>query len=190
MALALSRSVPRYRAVERDPHLAADLAQAGLDVVHGEFPLPAEDTFDLVLSSHSVPEDSLQQYLPFLSACWTSTSARGSLLIITFKGSKGDLAEVQREVIGRGFGASPELEVILDSCARFGETRVERVNSYIESSHADELVRFLTRWLSASEDEMASAYDQLLKIITTRYKVRDKLFVFPTEHLFISCHRR
>src|SRR2546429_2633725 len=69
-ATPLSRSVNRYLAIEEDKDMVVALRSAGLNVVCGTFPLPIRETFDLVLSCHSVPETDICLYPEFLDSAW------------------------------------------------------------------------------------------------------------------------
>jgi hypothetical protein len=190
-ALPLSKRVHRYRAIERDPDAAARLENAGLSVTAGTFPLPMDGTYDLVLSSHSVPENSLEAYAPFLSSAWELTSPEGMLLIVTFKGSKGDLAEIAHDLLGLAPRKSEGLEHIIRSYEEFGgHIGIERVNSYVEGLAAEDIAFFLEPWLSGDGRERESIHSDFVRIIETRYKVRRNLFVFPTEHLFLVCRKQ
>ncbi len=100
-AAALSKEVERYTAVEQDSRRAAELKNAGLEVVQGRFPLQLGSVYDLVLSSHSLPESSTELYPAFLSAAWDLTSDHGIMLIVTFKGARGDLATLRNELLVR-----------------------------------------------------------------------------------------
>ena len=190
-ALPVSKLVHRYRAVERDPQAAARLEHAGLNVTMGTFPLPIDGTYDLVLSSHSVPENSVESYPPFLSSAWELTNPEGMLLIVTFKGNRGDLAEIAHELVGQLPHKSEEFEFIIRSYEEFGGViRIERVNSYIEALAAEDIAFFLEPWLSGDCRQRESIHSTFVRIIETRYKVRRDLFVFPTEHLFLSCRKQ
>jgi hypothetical protein len=51
--------------------------------------------------------------------------------------------------------------------------------------HADQNL-FLWPWLTGDLNLRRRSRDLLLARIEARYLVRDELYVFPTEHLFIS----
>jgi len=190
VAAPIASQVSVYRAVEKDTRAAARLRAAGLSVIEASFPAPIEGTYDLVLSSHSIPEHSLESYSAFLTAAWNLTNPGGGLLIVTFKGSQGDLANVARELLGRPAPASPELEAVLGFYERTGGlVAIERVNSYVQAPRSDDIAGFLAPWISGREDTLRRMHDSLVRLLETRYKVRPDLYVFPTEHLFLSCRK-
>ncbi|WP_375412061.1 class I SAM-dependent methyltransferase [uncultured Bradyrhizobium sp.] len=190
-ALPLSKLVDRYHAIEQNPHYAARLENAGLKVSRGTFPLALDETYDLVLSSHSVPELLIEPYAAFLSSAWRLTAPGGLLLVITFKGSRGDLAEVRQELLGEPPAPSEEHDTIMRNFQRLGgRVRTERVNSYVEARKPGHIASFLEPWLTQDPAMQASIHHAFTGIVETRYKVRDGLYVFPTQHLFISCRRQ
>jgi len=187
-AQPLSQRVQRYLAVEADVHSVAELRGAGLSVMHGTFPMELPWQFDMVLSSHSVPEDDISKYDDFISKAWELTNSGGVLLIITFKGNRGDLNQIREELLGEAFPSSPEFSCIINTLKRLGgNVQIERVNSYAESLAAADLVKFFESWISGDRAVRERIRDPFTRIIETRYKVKSSMFVFPTEHLFISC---
>ena len=189
IALPLSRSVQSYRAVEQDPDRARELREAGLDVIHGTFPVPLDTTYDVVLSCHSVPELGIAAYRPFLEAAWASTNRTGMMLIVTFKGSRGAVDELHRELLGAPDGLSPEYSAVIDYCNSVGATEIRTVNSFVEAETAVEIADFIDTWLSGSRRVREGIRGRLMEILEARYRVRDGLYMFPTQHLFISCTR-
>jgi hypothetical protein len=190
MAVPLSRQVRAYCAIERDAERASELRNAGLDVIHGTFPVPLEATYDFVLSSHSVPERSIEAYPPFLEAAWERTAPKGMMLIVTFKGSRGAVDNLRRELRGSADDPSPERDSIIRYCTSFGVTEIHHVNSFVEAGAADDIAKFLGPWLSGCQHERDGFHDRLTQILEAQYRVHENLYVFPTQHLFISCRRR
>ena len=189
-ALPLSSKVLRYDAIEQDPINAARLKNAGLNVIQGTFPFSVNGTYDLVLSSHSVPENSIESYLPFLSSAWDLTSPKGMMLVVTFKGSVGDFATIRHELLGRSPQRCEELETIVDFYENSGGVmEIERINSFVEAARSEDIVSFLAPWLSADQNMRESIHLPFVRIIETRYKIRQDLFAFPTQHLFLSCRK-
>lgn len=188
-AAAISRSVENYLAVEMDEESAEELKRAGLNVIKGKFPLPVNQTFDLVLSSHSIPERALEEYTYFLSEAWKMLNPGGIFLIVTFKGCAGSLDEVRRELFDFASQVSAEYKAVLAFLENRGEVSIEKINSYIQAASAESLADFLSPWLIGKRVDFAEKTLLLLHILNTRYKVSSDLFVFPTEHLFISCKK-
>lgn len=186
-AVALSRQVGRYHAVEQDLECATRLRASGLAVTHGVFPLDLDDRYDFVLSSHSLPEGPVTAYEPFIESAWRSVQPGGMLLVVTFKGSAGALASVKGELFCERAPESPELEEILRCCGRCAPVAVARVNSFIEANDAGALANYLERWLTGDSNLRRAVRPDFLDLLEARYKVRHGLFVFPVEHLFISC---
>jgi hypothetical protein len=189
-AVPLSRLVSRYHAIEQDARYAARLKDAGVSVTCGTFPTKVDGTYDLVLSSHSVPEHSVEPYGAFLSSAWQITSSAGLLLVVTFKGNRGDITNLAQELLDQSTGPSEEYNAIMRCYQQFGGTvQCERVNSYAEASRAEDIASFFAPWLSEDPHVRERIHCAFTRIVEMRYKIRDDLFVFPTEHLFLSCRK-
>jgi hypothetical protein len=84
-AVPYSRAVSRYHAVEGDPERHSTLVAHGLDVTLGTFPCPVPGLYDLVLSSHAIPERAALQQ-DYIERAWHHVAPHGRLMLITFKG--------------------------------------------------------------------------------------------------------
>lgn len=189
MAVPLSKHVPEYCAVEQDNSCAAALRGAGLQVIEGVFPLALHRTYDFVLSCHSLPEDSPSSYPAFLNGAWETVSHNGLMLVVTFKGSRGALGYLDESLLGRTSVHNPQFDALIECCNRFGKVEVYPVNSFVEANSADAIAKFFGPWLTASPDTRNMFKSRLLRILESEYRVRDDLYVFPTQHLFIECKR-
>jgi hypothetical protein len=186
-ALPISKSVRDYLAIESDPSCANELRCAGLNVLQERFPFPMFQTFDLVLSSHSVPEGGLFQYQGFLSSAWRLVKTGGVLLVVTFKGSGGDVRFLREELACSRRNECTELNEIVHILSKFASVQIERVNSYATTSVAEDIVSYFLPWICPEAGERYRMSKDFRHIVETRYKVRPSYYVFPTEHLFISC---
>jgi len=188
LAHSLSTHVARYCAVERDHGRALELQRAGLDVIHGTFPVPVPASYDVVLASHSVPPGD---YDPrFLAAACTLVNPGGVILVITFKGSQGVLADLRREFLGHDATRNRYLASLIEHGETLGATDVQTFNSYVESGTAEEIVQFLSPWLSsdpAARDRFCSPFTRLVE---SCYRVREGMYVFPTQHVCVACRPR
>ena len=99
LAVPVARLVESYVAVEADEARAEALREAGLSVIKGRFPdVDVPGDFDLVVASHSLP-DNEEAYQGFLGSAWGRVRDRhGSLLVITFVGSTSSRRKIARSV--------------------------------------------------------------------------------------------
>lgn len=191
-------NVRRYLAVEAHPVRAEALSASGIDVIASRFPTAVRGEFDCVLASHSLPElteSSIEEYPVFLQAAWGCVGRAGILILVTFKGNGGNLGPIVAEVFGpdtppRDNGQS-EYQAIMSTVLKFGPVRVERVTSYAVSDAAEEIVDYFTPWLNGTRRRMSGEQVARFRdIVEARFCVTPGLYVFPTEHLFISCRRQ
>lgn len=185
LALPLARRVATYLAIESDPARAARLAGIGLNVMCARFPTPIDRTFDLVLASHSIPEH-LDAYVPFLEAAWSLVAPGGLFLIVTFKGAAGTIAMLRNELLGERHTHSSEFDCMTQRLSQWGQLSIEAINSYAETADPDDIVAYFASWITGEAAARQAIAAEFRRIVEARFCVRPGLYVFPTEHLFIS----
>jgi hypothetical protein len=143
VAVSLSRSVGHYLAIEEHPTRAKALKDAGIAVIAATFPVALEGVFDLVLSSHSVPEGDMSLYEPFLKAAWRSVALPGRLVIVTFKGIvDGPIQRVSTKVTGRVYTQDPRYAYMVDLLTHLGRCTISSVDSRVRSDVLSDIVEF------------------------------------------------
>jgi SAM-dependent methyltransferase len=188
VAIPVSRCVRRYLAVEQCQASAALLRAARLDVVTASFPVAIDERFDLVVSSHSIPEGGASLYPPFLAAAWDRVMPGGLLLIVTFKGPDDPaIPRLSQEILGRARGTDPRYALMLKILETFGTMTVARRNSHVETTEFADVASFFGGWFwptSAPEHRIAAklraAVDERFLACGT-YRVPTQHFVIATE---------
>jgi 2-polyprenyl-3-methyl-5-hydroxy-6-metoxy-1,4-benzoquinol methylase len=188
MAIPLSRIVKRYLAIEEDQEVARVLQAEGLDTLVGTFPVQVHESFDLVLSCHTVPEAGVEYYSEFLDCAWHSVKVGGVLLVVTFKGGRGDSAILREELTGSAIGKDPQFEAILQNLARLGVLRIEKINTYVRSPRITDIIGYIGKIVFRAESEKLTHLDRLAEILFMRYRL-DDVYIFPLQHLFLSVTR-
>jgi len=188
MAIPLSRMVKRYLAIEKDHEAARALGVEGLDSVAGTFPVQLHESFDLVLSCHTVPEAGVEYYSEFLDCAWQSVTLGGVLLVVTFKGGRGDSARLREELTGNRNGTDPQFEAIRQNLIPRGILRIEKINTYITSPHISDIIEYIDKLVFRAESEKVTHLDRLSEILFMRYRL-DDVYIFPLQHLFLSVTR-
>jgi SAM-dependent methyltransferase len=186
LAIPLAQRVQKYLAIESEPTRSAALKEAGVDVVSRHFPTEIGDAFDFILSSHSIPE-KLEEYPAFLRGAWELLKPGGALLIVTYKGREGNIAILRRELLGGDWDCSPELDLVKQTLSDWGRMSIEKVNSYAEAENPDEIIAYFESWLTGDAQTKLAIRDRFRRIIEARFRVRAGRYVFPTEHVFVSC---
>lgn len=184
-AVSYSEAVERYVAIERNPESADRLAARGLTVVVGAFPVPVDGSFDLVLSSHSIPEGDAAPYGQFLSAAWKLVNPGGHLLVITFKGAYDAGRKIKCELAGE---CSPHDAALYDEMMRvlrgFGEPEETHVPSFHRSTKLGDLVEIASFSLGLGEE----CRESVARIIERDYKTAEG-YAVPTEHVVVSLRK-
>jgi hypothetical protein len=190
LAGRLSLSVKDYLAIEKEREKYTALRGGGINAKFGKFPLTLDCKFDLVLSSHSIPEGDISEYDPFLSGAWNLVGVGGRFLVITFKGSKGEIASIRRNLIGSAPMEYEKYETVCNFMKSVANFEEQRVRSYITSDSVDELADYLLPWITSNIDIIQYIRPKLVDELERCYSLRDKLYGFPTEHLFLCAGPR
>src|SRR5690606_39138006 len=135
VALPISKEVQYYFAVEVNNERVNNLQKLGLNAIYGIFPNTTNkitETFDMVLSSHSIPEqlgvEDHNLYKPFLEKAWELLNKNGILLIVTFKGSVDDPVRlIAEKITGKQIRTHSDAlyETMIKILNEFGEPKVE-----------------------------------------------------------------
>lgn len=148
VAAAIAAMVPRYVAVEEDAGRAASLRAHGLTVHEQRFPCAIPGApFDLIVSSHSIPEGPVSDYAPFVDAAWSMLAPGGSFLIATFKGP--DISPLYRwaaECRDEPLGADPRYAELLRLLSRCGTVALATVVSHVRTDRLDDLLIRFDSW--------------------------------------------
>jgi hypothetical protein len=188
LAVPLSRCVERYLAIEADPGRAKGLRDAGLAVSEGPFPVVhVTETFDLVLSSHSIPEQ-VELYRPFLTQAWELVNPDGALVIITFKGVQDDLEDLTNLLrTNRVDDDRRKYQAMMDILPTLGIVTAESIVSHSRSTDIEEMANLLTFSVGGTADEKKSYRQRLKNLLEERYRMNDS-YAFPHEHLVLRVH--
>ena len=117
LAKKLNTIVEKYLGIEKNAEWKENLK--GLNITQGEFPCKINGEFDMVLSSHSIPEEK-SLYKAFLEQAWSLVKDGGVLVIVTFKGGVLPNGRVHDKEL------SDELLQILNT---FGEIKTKKAIS-------------------------------------------------------------
>lgn len=189
-ALPISQAVSRYVAVENDSARAALLRGVGLSVIETTFPSPIGETFDLVLTSHSIPEPLAFEMEPFLDGAWSCVASKGTLAIITFIGCERVLNRLRTQVAGDLTDEDGRSKLLLKALCRFASVNCEFVTSSVRSTCLDDMVSYLERTIFRDCASFAQYEKDLRRIISSDcLNVGDGYYTLETPHNVISCRK-
>ncbi|HET8575401.1 MAG TPA: class I SAM-dependent methyltransferase [Candidatus Paceibacterota bacterium] len=184
VALKISEKVSDYLAIEKRPSNVALLKDLGLKVKNATFPFPLQQTFDLVLSSHSVPEEK-SLYPTFLPAAWKAVKPGGFLIIITFKGGSSETVKIKNTWLKKPQDLHDEelFTEMMGILKNFGEINIRRFESTFESESLAETTEFVS--LSFDEENNDKRKQFLKKILQEKY-FKDGAYHLPAEHVMVT----
>ncbi len=180
-----SKVTEKYQAIEQDIARAEKMQKEGLSVIPTTFPCKVEGTYDLVLSSHSIPE-KIEEYPDFLYTAWSLVNPQGWLVIITFKGANDTLSKFECELTGN---CEVYDEVIYKEMIRILESVGSPVISKIVSTEKTKEVKDLSQMIcwSLRLDEQKWGEEMQEKLVQ-QFRKGDEI-IFPHEHLFICVQK-
>lgn len=181
-ALFYKNAVKNYIAVEQDMERAEILKKEGLVVINESFPCTIEDKFDLVLSSHSIPEQ-VEPYEAFLQTAWKNVNKQGYLMIITFKGANDTLEDLKNELVSdRGSQKDDErFKGMMRILQSFGDPVIRKITSYKKTKVPEDIIQSISWSLRL---DYCQWKQRLLSVLESRFKDEHGYF-FPHEHLVL-----
>lgn len=189
LVVPVSKRVDKYIGVETEPNRVKLLREAGLKIVEGEFPnIEIKGSFDLVLSSHSIPEQ-ISDYPQFLQKAWGFVKENGWLVIITFKGVEDDLENLIN-ILRKNWtdNDKPKYDEMMKILSTFGEVSKEKVTSQSSSEDIEQMTNLLSFSIGGSGNEKSSYHQKLKDILNEKYKTGGK-FIFPHKHFVLMVQK-
>lgn len=144
VSVDLRADVSDYLAVEKHAGSAKRLKILGLPVKEGQFPCELSREFDVVLVSHSLPED-FQKLDRFIKSAWNVTAQGGVLIIISFKGGAGTISKISEFIWGKAhIHDSYYFSCLLAGVSKLGTPKLERFLSRFSAGSIEELVNLIS----------------------------------------------
>jgi len=186
VAVPVAAAVKRYVAVEKEPSGAEALRAAGLDVVQGTFPVALDERFDLVVSSHSIPEGDVALYEPFLAGAWKLVASGGTLLIVTFKGStESPIRKLSAELLGVTHGVDDRYTAMLRILREYGDVEITKTCSHVETDDFASFTDLWGSWFWRNDEQRAAIEPVLRAAADERFNVGGRYRV-PEEHVVVA----
>jgi 2-polyprenyl-3-methyl-5-hydroxy-6-metoxy-1,4-benzoquinol methylase len=196
-AKLLASRVTAYTAIEPKAKFAAQLREAGFNVIEQEFPTSEitnkEGGYDLVLMSHVISH-SLGNHAALISPAWDLVRPGGHLLLITH--GNDEQSDWERLLKHIGFGVDEKLPIlfadIIAFLEQYGSLETQKVPTAVETDNIDDLVEVLTFVAAGNSTSKAESFmtksDALKRYLEDNYR-QDKGYSFPFQHFFICVEK-
>ncbi len=191
LAIALSRIVPRYLAVEAKPIYVAKLREAGLATIEGVFPVDMMGQFDMALACHSTPWGE-EKYKEFVTGAFRYVSTGGSLLIVSYNDEESEWSALLRscsmyvdEMSPVGYRL-PRLKSFLES---FGTVSVDIVTTIVRAHASADMIAALSFVYGQGKTERLNEFQSACSIISAYLRAHyfhDGSFAFPFHHVLFE----
>jgi 2-polyprenyl-3-methyl-5-hydroxy-6-metoxy-1,4-benzoquinol methylase len=196
-AKLLASRVVSYTAIEPKAKFAAQLREAGLNVIEQDFPasdIPNREAgYDLVLMSHVISH-SLGNHTKLIPSAWELVRPGGHLLIITH--GNDEQSDWERLLKHIGFGESEKLPILFTDIITFLEQysspETQKVPTAVETDNIDDLVEvlaFVAAGNSASKAESFMAKSDTLKLYLENNYRQGDVYSFPFQHFFVCVEK-
>ena len=160
-ASMIAPQVNRYVAAEKREENARELRDRGLTVIEQNFPFEIEDKFDMVLASHSVPDDKAT-IESFIENLVSTTKKDGVVCTITFKREKDLWYEFMKGVMSENWDKKnfDTYEMLLDVLRPYGAVAVEKIDTNIQGRNPKELFDALRFTYAGKEPRLVDLFNQ------------------------------
>lgn len=165
-ASMIAPQVPRYVAVEKRGKNVSALRDRGLEVIEGDFPFETKEKFDMVLASHSVPNEKMDLE-PFVESLVHAAKEQGVVCVITYRTDKDAWYELMRSAMNENWHAKnyDTYEMLFDVLKQYGNVTVEKVDTTVRGKNPRELFAALRFIYAGKDPELASRFNQYRKEI-------------------------
>lgn len=200
LGIPLSEKVDKYLAIEQKEEYVRELNDGGLEVMQGKFPMKIDESFDLVLSSHSLGSYRKENFESFVREAWKLVNPKGILLIITYRGQEDDWTNLMDYIGARNERSDIKIEdynrvgynTLLELLNSLGEIKIRKVVTRVETNNIEDMIQALCFVFSygkaEKKEQFISFRTKLEKIFNSKYK-DDKGYYFPFQHFFITVQK-
>lgn len=139
-ASMIAPQVAHYVAVEKRKKNVSALRDRGLEVIEKDFPFEVDTKFDMVLASHSIPNDT-SGFEEFIERLVSSAAPNGTVCVITYKTDKDPWYQLMHDVMGENWHAKnyDTYEMLFDVLKQHGDVHVEKIDTTVRGKTAREL---------------------------------------------------
>jgi len=196
LSIPLSKKVGRYLAIEQKEEYVKKLKDAGLEVIQGEFPMKISESFDMVLSSHSISSYRKEYLESFAKEAWKFVKPNGILLIITYKGQEDDWTNLMDQIGVKKEQFDIKIEdynrlgynTLIELLNSLGEIKTKKVITKVVTDNIEDMIQALCFVFSYGKTEKREQFlslcTKLENILNSQY--RDGMrYYFPFQHFFI-----
>ena len=200
LSIPLSKKVDRYLAIEPKGEYVKKLQDTGLEVAQGEFPMEINESFDLVLSSHSLGSYRKENFESFVREAWKLVNSKGVLLMITYRGQEDDWTNLMDHIgvkkkefeIKIGDYNRIGYNALIELLNSLGEIKTRKVVTKVVTDNIEDMIQALSFVFSygkaEKKEQFLSFRTKLEKILNSKYK-DDKGYYFPFQHFFITVEK-
>jgi len=192
LSIPLSRKVPQYTAVEKNPLYVEVLKKAGIKVKDGVFPLTLQDRYDFILASHviSYADGTMKA---FVDSAWSHLNDNGRFLIVTYRGEEDDWTQLRGE-LGFDVGTANRegFKALREQLEKLGTLDIRKVQTLVRTSTSQEMIAALSFVASNGIPEKRQQFMEqergLSQILEDSYQDKDGYF-FPFQHFLLKTHK-
>ncbi|QQS60689.1 class I SAM-dependent methyltransferase [Candidatus Falkowbacteria bacterium] len=184
LSIPLSLEVDNYVGVESNSLYVNKLRAANLRIVHGDFPLDIDESFDMVLMSHSLTYKP-NLIIDFINKGWELLKTSAILLIITFRAKDDDWTSLLSKIGENPLKKYQDCYTIIEETLKsFGNLQINKVVTEVTTDTLDDMIEALSFVASDGNLERKNlflSHSEELKEILNEYTKNGSYF-FPFQH--------
>ncbi len=185
LSIPLSLEVKNYLGVESNPLYVDKLRAANLRILSEDFPLNINESFDMVLMSHSLTYKP-NLIIDFITKGWELLDSPGIIMIIIFRSELDDwtclLSEIGENPLKKYQDCYTVIEETLKS---YGNLEIKKVITEVTTDTLDDMIEALSFVASDGNLERKKlflSHSKQLKEMLKKYTKND-LYYFPFQHI-------
>lgn len=192
LSIPLSRRIPRYTAVEKNPLYVERLKNAGINVKDGVFPLSLQDNYDFILASHviSYSDGTMGD---FIDSAWSHLEENGRFLIVTYRGEEDDWTRLRRRL---GFDVTTTnqegFKALTEQLEGLGTLDIRKVQTLVRTSNSKEMIDALSfvasNGIPKKRKQFMEQDEEISQILEESYQA-DNGYYFPFQHFFLKTRK-
>jgi SAM-dependent methyltransferase len=160
-ASMVAPQVEHYVATEKRKENADALRAHGLEVIEKSFPFEMRGWFDMVLASHSIPNDK-KSLEPFIEHLVNAAAADGTVCVVTYKREKDLWYEFTKDILKENWENKDGdmYEILLDVFKHYGTVTVEKVDTSLFAKTPRELFDSLRFTYAGKDRELVDLFNE------------------------------
>lgn len=185
LSIPLSLEVKNYLGVESNPLYVNKLRAANLRILSGDFPLDINESFDMVLMSHSLTYKPTL-IIDFITKGWELLHSPGIIMIIIFRSKRDDWTSLLSKIGENPLKKYQDCYTVIEKTLKsYGNLDIKKVITEVTTDTLDDMIEALSFVASDGNLERKKlflSHSEQLKEMLKKY-TKNGSYYFPFQHI-------